>query len=178
MEQKDCKAEFFQKRKDITHRKKWFSHFMVNLILLVLGLVTSFSGLIIQVHYHVTHHSDASMVLWGDRSRWNSIHTWISIVFLIAVIYHVRAHRKWYQNTFKQQRSSKSKPTLLLTCLTIATTVSGLIPLFMSFFDASSGLRSSMIEIHDKIGILFLVIVFFHTLKRVKWYAAVLKNKF
>lgn len=174
MEQKIFKI----KAQSLRNNRKWQKTVFVNTALLVVGATTSISGLIIQCHYHLLKSANES-AFWGlNRSEWNAIHVWTSLFFFLITIYHLSAHRKWYENVFKQRILAKHRPTILLTVLMIIVTLSGLMPLFIQCLDGNSIARSSIIEIHDKIAILFLIVVFRHTIKRFKWYANIIRNKF
>lgn len=152
-----------------TNRQRQIT-FIVNSVLIVLGIATSISGLIIQCHYHLQSFSDETTVLALCRQEWNTIHVWISVGFLIAAIYHVWAHRKWYKNLLKKNYSAKQRPTAILTILTFIVVITGFAPLFIYYLEGNSVFRFSMIEIHDKVAILFFIIAFRHTNKRWKWY--------
>lgn len=145
--------------------------FIVNIALLVSGIAMSISGLIIQCYYHVLKNTAESCLFALDRMDWNAIHIWTSLAFLIAVIYHVWAHRKWYANVLKRHLLARHRPTMLLTALTFAVVVSGFIPLFILYSEGSLTLRFSIIEVHDKIAIFFFIVLLRHTIKRFKWYA-------
>lgn len=152
-----------------TNRQKQIT-FIVNSVLIVLGIATSISGLIIQCHYHLQSFSDETTVLALCRKEWNAIHVWTSIGFLIATIYHIWSHRKWYKNLFIKNYSVKQRPTTILTILTFIVVITGLIPLFIYYLGGSSAFRFLMIEIHDKVAILFIIVASRHTIKRWKWY--------
>lgn len=144
--------------------------FTVNSVLIVLGIATSISGLIIQWHYHLRTFSDGATIFALCRQEWNAIHVWTSIVFFIAIIYHVWSHRRWYNNLLKKNVSAKQRPTAILTVLTFTVVITGLIPLFIHCLKGCSIFRFSMIEIHDKVAILFFIVAFRHTIKRWKGY--------
>lgn len=166
MEQK----EFKTKEQSVRSSRKWQRTLIVNRTLLVLGIVASISGLIIQCHYHLQKSPDESVAFALNRAEWNAVHVWTSLFFLLVTIYHVWVHRKWYVNAFKRNLLAKHRPTILLTVITFLVVLSGLMPLFILYFDGNSTLRFSIIEIHDKIAILFLFVVVRHTIKRFKWH--------
>ena len=155
-------------KKNMKQKRQTRKHFIILLSLLITGTAVAISGLIIQIHYHVGHHPDASSVLFMNRTVWYTIHVWTSVAFLFATIFHVLTYTKWYKNMFRYRPSPRNRPTLILTFLMIVVTLSGLIPLLISFFDSNSLLRFTIVEIHDKIAILFLILAFFHVKKRLK----------
>lgn len=177
MEQKGHVIQVLKKNQKTVSKNKWLMNFLANLLLLISGFLVSISGLIIQIHYHIRHNSNHSTVLSLDRMVWYSVHVWISIIFLFIIVYHIWIHKKWYKNIFNQKKSPNKKPTIVLTILMVITAITGFVPLLIYFFDKNSIPRLVIIEIHDKIAILFLIIIFLHTKKRLKWYANVVKNK-
>lgn len=178
MEQIESTPKVLNHRKSTISKKKWLGNFIANTFLLAFGLATSISGLVIQLYYHLGGNSRKSNVAFLDHTEWNLVHVWFSMGFIFIVIYHIWAHRKWYNNFCKQKLLVKSRPTMILTYLMLISTISGLIPLFISFFDVSNPFRHHFIEIHDKVAIIFLIIVIAHTMKRFKYYLNVIKNKF
>lgn len=112
---------------------------MINRGLLILGGGMALSGLIIQCHYHLLKNPDDSRVLGFGRPEWNTLHVWTSIGFLAVVSYHAWGYRK--------------KPTVLLTLLMLVVVITAFLPL---------------IEVHDKVAILFLIVLLRHVIKRRK----------
>lgn len=150
---------------------------VINSTLLILVLILSISGIVIQIHYHLLKNGSESIVWILNRTQWNTVHVWTSIGFLGATLYHVWVHRNWYKNALKQIRHPQKRPTLILTLFTLLVVLSGLTPLLMSFFEINSSTRFSITEIHDKISILFLIVAFRHIFKRFKWYVNAMKSK-
>lgn len=125
----------------------------------------SISGLVIQCHYHLLKSPGESFVLALDRAQWNTMHVWSSILFLFCVAYHVWVHQRWYEHVLKR-KIQKHRPTSILTILTVPVVISGLMPLFIE----NPTLSLFIIEIHDKIAILFFVVALRHVIKRFRWY--------
>ena len=163
-----------EKGQSISNRKGKTA-FIVNSVLIVLGMAMAISGLLIQYRYHLQSAPEETTVLTLCRAEWNAVHLWTSIGFLLAAIYHVWAHRKWYKTLFRRKQSSKQRPTCILTILTFIVVITGLIPLYIFYSEGNSTFRFSMIEIHDKVAILFLIVAFRHTIKRRKWYLNMIK---
>lgn len=174
MEQK----EFKTKGQSVRNNRKRQKIFIVNTALLTLGTAMSISGLIIQCHYHLQKSSKESIVFILNRVEWNAIHVWTSVFFLFVALYHVWVHRKWYENVLGRNLLAKHRPTIILTVLTLLVVVSGLAPLFILYFGGNSILRFLIIEIHDKIAIIFFIVAFRHTTKRFKWYINIIRSKF
>lgn len=174
MEQK----EFKTKGQSVRNNRKRQKNFIANTALLALGAAMSISGLIIQCHYHLQKNPKESIVFALNRVEWNAVHVWASVFFLFATLYHAWVHRKWYENVLGRNLLAKHRPTLILTVLTLLVVVSGLIPLFILYLGGSSILRFSIIEIHDKVAIIFFIVAIRHTTKRFKWYINIIRSKF
>lgn len=176
MKQKNTKKGSISTQVSIGNQYQRKKIFVVNSTLLILGIILSLSGMVIQIHYHLLKKYNESIVWTLNRMEWNIIHVWTSMAFLGVTLYHVWAHRNWYKNALKKVRHSKKRPTLILTLFTLLVVLSGLIPLLVSFFNSHSSTRYSIIEIHDKVAILFFIVAFGHVLKRFKWYVNIMKK--
>lgn len=151
--------------------------FAANVALLVTGFAVAISGLVLQWHYHLRKSPGESAVFTLSRPEWNAIHVWTSVFFCLLLFYHVWVHRKWYRTVMKRNIHVKSRPTVVLTALTFPVVFSGLIPLFILFFDGNPTLRHWIIEVHDKAALLFLILVSGHVIRRFRWYIHAVKGK-
>lgn len=176
MEQNRLATKTMPIEQRIYTKNKPLIKFVSNILLLISVFIVSVSGMIIQIDYHIRHNCDTQAVLFLDRTAWYSVHVWCSVVFMLIIIYHIVAHLKWYGSVFKHKLSRKSRPTIILTWLMLAVTITGFTPLYLSFFAEHSFLRFAIVEIHDKIAIIFMIMVFLHTMRRLKWYVFAAKN--
>lgn len=124
----------------------------------------SISGLYIQIHYHLLDVDNSGF------SQWTFIHKWSAVTFTFIAILHIVQHLKWYKTVFKKHLFHKNRVTIILTIIMIIVSLLGFLPWIMGIFPTQETLRYTLIEIHDKIGIVFMVIMIGHILKRLKWY--------
>ena len=83
-----------------------------------------------------------------------------SILFLIAVIFHVATHLEWYKGIIKKGIGSKSKVTAILSVIFLLLLVTGLALLGINGANSLLGLW------HYKIGVITTVIALGHVIKR------------
>ena len=75
--------------------------FVIDWILIVVFIVSAISGFGLHVAGHGSSHE-----IWHN---WAVFHVLGSILFLIAVIFHVAMHLEWYKGIIKKGIGSKSK---------------------------------------------------------------------
>lgn len=146
-----------------THKKRLYRR-LTNVSLLIFGLTMTFSGLYIQIHYHI---QDSAPLRF---SQWTFIHKWSALLFTSIVAAHVALHLKWYNAVLEKQLFRKNRVTLILTTFMFAASLSGFVPWTLSLFPFHSEFRHTLVEIHDKIGVIFMVVMIGHIIKRCKWY--------
>jgi len=153
--------------------KKIALNLIVNLGLLLGGFLMVFSGLLIQVEYHIGSHGyiDTNKMVFGlDYSMWSDIHTFSAIFVSIVMVFHFIKHWKWYKAILNKKLFAKNKQVLILTLVFIMVAVTGLIPLIIKLSNGDEVIRKTFIEIHDKITLILFGYLVFHVGKRLKWY--------
>jgi len=147
--------------------------FVINLGLLVSGFATAFSGLLIQIKYHIGNHGEIAQnatVSGFDYPTWSAIHK-ISIVLIsLFMIYHVVQHWNWYLNVISKKRILKNQQVLILSLLFSLVAITGLMPWFIDLFNGNELTRKVFIEVHDKLSIILTVYLILHLVKRFKWF--------
>ena len=129
--------------------------FITDMAVLLTFLPSSISGFLL----HASGHNDAHEV-WHN---WAVIHIFSTLVFTIAVGVHIYGHLNWYKSLFQKGLGNKSRVTIFLSLLMLATIITGNIVLFRH-----QGPNSHFGLWHYIIGILFTVIAIGHFLKRFK----------
>ena len=153
--------------------KKHVQSFIVNLGLLVWGLFAIYSGVLIQIKYHMGNrgHSGVNEYVFGvGYSGWNDIHKFSIVILSILAVYHVVLHWKWFKAVFSKKLFSKNLQVITFTLLFILAAVTGLIPWIIDLLGMSEFSRKVFIEIHDKIAIILSVYIIMHIVKRHKWF--------
>jgi hypothetical protein len=153
--------------------KNPISVLIINLGLLFFGSAMAFSGFLIQFYYHMGHHGDINsnnVVLGTDYSGWSAIHKISILIVSFIMIFHFILHWKWYKTVVKKKLISKNNQVIILTILFILVAITGYIPWFIKLTGGQEIACKAVIEIHDKLAIIFFVYLILHITKRLKWY--------
>ena len=126
--------------------------FVIDWILIVVFIVSAISGFGLHVAGHGSSHE-----IWHN---WAVFHVLGSILFLIAVIFHVAMHLEWYKGIIKKRIGRKSKVTAVLSVIFLLLSVTGLALLGINGTNSLLGLW------HYKIGVITIVIALGHVIKR------------
>ncbi len=165
---------------EIKNKKSKTSKFIINLGLLVAGIAMAFSGMLIQICYHMGNHGGINTLtlIYGiDYFGWSDIHK-ISIILLsLFMIFHFILHWKWYKTIIKKKLMGKNKQVIILTVLFILVALTGYIPWFVQLSGSSELIRKGFIEIHDKLTLILLIFLILHIIKRLKWYVHIIWPK-
>jgi hypothetical protein len=152
---------------------KHSNSFINNFGLLISGLFTVFSGLLIQVEYHMGNHGTFEMndhVMGISYYEWSDIHKISIIIFSLLMIFHVSLHWKWYKVVIRKRLVAKNRQVFTLSVILILVAVTGLIPWIIDLMEGDGMLRKDFIEIHDKLAIILSVYLILHVIKRLKWF--------
>jgi len=126
--------------------------FVIDWILIVVFIVSAISG----VGLHIAGHGNSHEV-WHN---WAVVHVLGSILFLVAIIFHVTTHWGWYNGIIKNGIGRKSKVTAVLSIIFLLLSVTGIVLLGINGANSPLGLW------HYKIGIAMTAIAIVHTIKR------------
>lgn len=166
------------------------SRFWINNGVLVSGVLTVISGLVLQLGFHFGHGRQMHEPLheanyeqmrgfasapdvWGfSYSEWSVLHKSAILVFALLMIIHICLHINWYKAMFSGKAWRKNRQTIILSVLFILTAFSGLIPWFVDLLAGSDDARLELIEIHDKLALLLVVFLILHVAKRQKWFGS------
>jgi hypothetical protein len=152
---------------------KLFNSFIINIGLLISGLFTVFSGLLIQLKYHIGNHGNISVndyVFGISYKSWSGFHK-ISIVILsVLMIFHIYLHWKWFKAVIKKRIVTNNKQVLTLLALFVLVAITGFIPWFLGLLKDNEIPRKTFIEIHDKLAIILSAYLILHIIKRLKWF--------
>ncbi|MFB6343910.1 DUF4405 domain-containing protein [Saccharicrinis sp. FJH62] len=159
--------------------KKYLNKLIINFGLLFWGFATVFSGLLIQVQYHIGNHGNDitnKYSLGLDYSTWSVIHK-ISIIMLsVLAAFHISRHWKWYKTVIAKRLVNKNKQVFTLSVIFVVVAITGFIPWIIDVLEGSEVNRKAFIEIHDKIAIILSVYFTLHIMKRLKWFLATIEK--
>ena len=126
--------------------------FVIDWILIVVFFVSAISGFGLHVAGHGNSHE-----VWHN---WAVAHVLGSVLYLIAIIFHVTTHWVWYKGIIKNGIGRKSKVTATLSIIFLLLSVTGIVLLGVN------GAKSPFGLLHYKIGIITTVIAIGHIIKR------------
>ncbi|MCY1633785.1 DUF4405 domain-containing protein [Marinifilum sp. D737] len=148
----------------------------VNIGLLISSLVAVFSGLLIQFYYHVGDQDFTSVVLGFKHFGWLQVHKISSILFSVFMLHHIVTLQKWYKVVIKKKLYSKHRQVIIFSVISVLVTITGFIPWFISTISDESTLGFILIEMHDKIGLIFVLYVLLHIFNRLNWFTTSFNN--
>lgn len=160
-------------RQENFKRKNATLAFTIGSGLIISGFTMIFSGLLIQVKYHIGNQANlkASDIVFGlNYEGWSVIHKISVVLFSALMIYHFYQHWKWYKIVFVKKLITKNRQVLILSLLFILVAITGLTPWIIDLLKGDDMLRKGFIEIHDKLAILLSVYLIMHIIKRLKWF--------
>ena len=126
--------------------------FVIDWILVFAFVLSAFSGIGLHIAGHGNSHE-----LWHN---WAISHVLTSVLFFIAVIFHIKTHWGWYKGVIKNGIAKKSKVTAVLSIIFLFVSVTGFILLGINGANSDIGLW------HYKIGIATMSLCIGHILKR------------
>lgn len=153
--------------------EKYISRFIINLGLIVFGIATVFSGMLIQIKYHMGNQGNIAIndyALGINYQSWSAIHKVSIVILSLLMIYHVKYHWKWYKGVISKKLIAKNQQVLTLALLFVLVAITGLIPWFIDLLKGDEMLRKVFIEIHDKFAIILSIYLILHIIKRLKWF--------
>ncbi|MBK7213869.1 MAG: DUF4405 domain-containing protein [Bacteroidales bacterium] len=150
-----------------------FFRFTINLALLLSALIMIYSGLLLQVEYHLGNHGNIvteNTVFGISYYGWSSIHKVSIVILSMLMIYHLYLHRKWYSSVFKKRLVLRNKQVLMLSVLFVFVALTGYIPWIIYLQGVNIIYRKAFIEIHDKLAIILTIYIILHIIKRLRWF--------
>ena len=148
--------------------------FLINLGLLLFGSALVFSGLLIQISYHMGHHRGIdtnNLVLGLNYFNWSDFHRVSTVLVSIGMVFHIILHWKWYKTVVRKKKLVvKHQQAIILTIVFILVAITGYFSWFIKLSGGSDLSRRDFIEIHDKITWVLLGYLIFHVTKRFKWF--------
>lgn len=155
------------------------NRFIVNLGLFIFGVASAFSGMLIQIKYHMGNHGNIAVndyVLGIDHHAWTVVHKISIVVLSLLMIYHIYHHWKWYKGVILKKLIRNNHQVLILSLLFVLVAITGLTPWFIDLLKGDEMLRKIFIEIHDKVAILLAVYLVLHIIKKSKWFVTTYKK--
>lgn len=156
--------------------RKTLTIFILDIIILILFILLAINGLLMQKIYHLDHNAPTFAFLWFDKNGWLFMHKIISVLLSIGIFFHLIRHIKWLKDIFKNKRlfqRSYKKKLLIILCLVFSiSAISGFISWFFNnqIIGYNAEIRHILIEIHDKLTLLLIILFLIHFIKKIKWF--------
>jgi ferredoxin len=179
-------------------RELILNNFLINNLLLFCGLLMIFSGMTLQIGFHMDGPErqqivakemqtqsisyelrviDTSKIVCGfNYSAWSAIHKFVVVFFSLLMIYHTYVHWKWYKGVITKHLIGKNKQITILSALFLLVAVTGFIPWFIDLSGSTSIIRMFFIEIHDKLTLILIIFLILHVVRKAKWFASKYKK--
>lgn len=126
------------------------------------------TGLVLQFEYHMYHKPELHFVFGFNKFSWLLLHKISSIISLIGIIVHCIIHWKFISTITKKIFTKKQKSEFLISYSlfiifipTALTAISSWI-----FYKYSDNTRLLLMEIHDKIALVLIVLSLIHVILR------------
>ncbi len=155
---------------------KSINRFIINLVLFVFGVSAAFSGMLMQIKYHMSNNAIDDSVFGIDYHGWSVMHKISIVPPIFLVIYHICQHWKWYKTILTKRLFAKNQQVLILSLFFILVAFTGLTPWFIDALKGDEIQRKTFIEIHDKIAIVFTIYLILHIIRRIKWFFTTFKK--
>jgi ferredoxin len=146
----------------------------VNKVNLIVSIIVFGTGLILFIRFHIGFGAFRKEWLGVTKSTWLLVHEVAAIGFLIGFVLHLATHIKYLKKIAERWRhtlpqKTKSKIQMLLLVLTIIVLSAGFIPwIVMPSATLEYDLYHGWIDIHNRFGIVLLIGLLVHILKRRK----------
>jgi hypothetical protein len=146
-------------------------NFYLNLLNIIPLLIVVITGLILQIKYHMHIIPDDYLILGLNRSGWLLLHKIWAIISLTGIIVHCIVHWQFIAATTKNIFNQKSKISLLSSYLLLVIYT----PTFLTsmgswiFLNDKDSARYTLVEIHDKLALLLIIIIVVHVISRFGW---------
>ena len=165
------------------NNKKLYNY-VVDIIILFAFILLSINGSIIQLIYHLMHHDVMFVFLGLNQNGWLLMHKVLSVIIGIGITVHICLHLNWVKDVFKNNRLfNKKYKNKSLIYLFIVYTISAVLGFVSWFFNNSimgyrHGLRHVLVEIHDKLVYVLIVLSIIHIIKKFKFLSKTTKEIF
>ncbi len=147
------------------------NNFYIDLLNIAPFLIVMTSGLVLQVNYHMHHLPNGHLVLGLSRHGWLLLHKLSAILSLAGVTAHCMLHRKFIAAATGRIIARRSFTKVPLSYhLFILYALSSLTALASWIMPGRGpGGRSHLVEIHDKLTLLLIILAAAHIISRAGW---------
>lgn len=153
-------------------------NFYVNLLNIIPFLFLIITGSILQIEYHLLKLPTDYLIANLNKADWLVLHKISAIISLMGVIIHCILHWnviKIHSSILFVKKTIKRIPSsYYLLLVAIPTTLTALFS--WVFIHSTSNNRTMLIEIHDKIALIVIILSTIHIFSRLKWMLNIFKK--
>ncbi|HNY13474.1 MAG TPA: hypothetical protein PKK26_17950 [Candidatus Wallbacteria bacterium] len=150
-------------------------NYFVDMIILILTVLISWSGLSLQIAFHMHRNDPAFIYMHFNKMEWLLIHKGLSVAITIGIIIHIAMHSAWLKNAFKDMAFLKSgyknkSLFYLFASFSISAALGFISWLFTGILSVGDpGFRHGLMEFHEKVSYIFVILFVVHFIKKIKW---------
>lgn len=126
--------------------------FIIDWSLIPTFILTVYTGIQLHIAESATHE------IWHN---WAVAHTIVSILFTIAVIFHIKTHWNWFKSITKSDSQRKKRITIAVSVFFVILVISGIVLLI------AHGTIPKLGQWHFRIGIIATILFLGHIIKRI-----------
>lgn len=152
---------------------KFENSMIISLLLSIPILIMSISGLVLTLRFHPSQ--GTLLELWGiSRNVWRDMHIYSAIIASLLLLYHlVLVRKRLYRVITSGRKNIRSiKTSRNLFWIFVIGSVTGFIPYIAGMFGMS---LHHIIEIHDKLGLVIVILIILHIVY--KWKSIITFSK-
>lgn len=145
------------------------ARYRTDMLSLITFALTLYSGVLLQIVYHMGHHQAEYAILGLDRAGWLNVHLAGMALTMMAIGVHLSFNAGSLKALFVAnnyiRRSARTRVTFWLGVIFCATALTGITAWPMQESPASR----MLIEIHDKLGPVLIVLAVIHIWQHGSW---------
>ncbi len=156
------------------------TNFYLDLANIIPFIMLIYTGLLLQGEYHMHGQPDWYRV-WGlDRSGWLLLHKISAVISLTGITAHCLLHRKVITATVKRIFKSNSRTKVLLSFYLLLVYIPASLTALVAWamFKNGDSARFLLLEVHDKLTLLLIILAVVHFATRLRWIVNVSRRMF
>lgn len=145
------------------------ANFYINLAALVPFMATIATGMVLQLQYHMHHLPDTALMLGLDRYGWLTLHKVSAVISLACTLHHCAHHRSFIVTVTKKRLFRKKISSAVVSYYLLLVFVPTALTAIVSWIFLGGHARFILVEVHDKLALLLIVIFAVHMVSRAGW---------
>jgi hypothetical protein len=147
-------------------------NYVVDISLLLLASILIYSGLKLQIDFHITHLSPSIVNADPEYQSLRLIHIISASSGVVFFILHIVLHLSWYKAFFAGKSLKNKTHMLWLSAMAFLCITFGMASFLKSLAMTSMNdeqQRKMLMEIHDKFGVLVSALLLYHVIIKTRW---------